>query len=216
MNTSSTSNGRWLRLRERRRRSILAGAARVFAEQGYDHANIRSLAAAANVTKATVYAHFENKLDLFKAVTEHWAQLCPQPDLTCPTSAPLEVLLQEVAELIARQAEHPVAEAFAQVIQRSTQLPAEYVRAWDARYSRFAEHLSRVFGHHLPDADSAIHASQFLQLLIGYIQERAEERRNGASGRSQRYLAVAIDLFCGSNSQRATAGVVAASQPATA
>ncbi|ENE2732116.1 helix-turn-helix transcriptional regulator [Stenotrophomonas maltophilia] len=55
--TETGSSGRWNRIRERRRLQLLNGAARVFAERGYDHANIRILAEAANVTKATVYAY---------------------------------------------------------------------------------------------------------------------------------------------------------------
>lgn len=51
-----------------KRDTILAAAREVFLEGGYANASMDAVAARANVSKATIYAHFENKRALFEAV----------------------------------------------------------------------------------------------------------------------------------------------------
>ena len=46
---------------------ILDGARRVFLEMGFDGASIANIVAAANVSKGTLYAHFESKEKLFES-----------------------------------------------------------------------------------------------------------------------------------------------------
>jgi TetR/AcrR family transcriptional repressor of mexJK operon len=48
--------------------SILTAARDIFLESGYAAASMDAVAAAANVSKATIYAHFANKRALFEAV----------------------------------------------------------------------------------------------------------------------------------------------------
>lgn len=47
---------------------ILAAAQKIFMEMGYGAASMDAVAARANVSKATIYTHFENKRDLFEKV----------------------------------------------------------------------------------------------------------------------------------------------------
>lgn len=49
-----------------KRRSILDAAAPVFGEAGYERASIETIAAAAGVSKPTVYSHFGSKENLFR------------------------------------------------------------------------------------------------------------------------------------------------------
>ena len=51
-----------------KRQAILNGAIACFMEQGYAATTMDSVAAVANVSKATIYAHFSSKEDLFAAV----------------------------------------------------------------------------------------------------------------------------------------------------
>ncbi|HGM6729074.1 TPA: TetR/AcrR family transcriptional regulator [Stenotrophomonas maltophilia] len=201
--THSGRSGRWNRLRERRRLELLNGAAKVFAEHGYDHANIRILAEAANVTKATVYAHFHNKCDLFKAVVDHWVELCPEPELSSPQAKALQSLLLEAAHSIIRQAEHPASRAFGQVIQRSTQLPSNYVQAWHSQYGRHVEHLRRVFGHHTSVADPLMYASQFVQVILGCVHGGMASETTCR----ETYVASSVELFVNGVPQRSLAEV---------
>jgi TetR/AcrR family transcriptional regulator, mexJK operon transcriptional repressor len=50
-----------------RRASILAGAAQVFAEDGYEGASMSQIARAAGVSKGTLYNYFDSKSALFSA-----------------------------------------------------------------------------------------------------------------------------------------------------
>jgi len=53
------------------REKILAVAARLFANEGYDAASMREIAEAAHVTKPTIYYYFRSKEGLFDALLEH-------------------------------------------------------------------------------------------------------------------------------------------------
>lgn len=53
-----------------KRRQILDGANHVFAARGFDAASMNDIAAAANVSKGTLYVYFEDKEHLFVALIE--------------------------------------------------------------------------------------------------------------------------------------------------
>lgn len=55
------SGPKWARRPEDRPREILAAALRVFAERGYNATRLDDIAAAAGVTKGTIYYYFKNK-----------------------------------------------------------------------------------------------------------------------------------------------------------
>jgi AcrR family transcriptional regulator len=63
-----TKTGPSRRRREPRIRAIITAAEQVFLEQGYEAGSLDDIAARANASKATIYAHFDNKVGLFKAV----------------------------------------------------------------------------------------------------------------------------------------------------
>lgn len=50
-----------------KRRQIVAGARKVFGDQGYERTSVDQIAAQAGVSKATVYHHFKDKKELFVA-----------------------------------------------------------------------------------------------------------------------------------------------------
>ncbi len=51
-------------------REIIDGARRVFFDKGFDGASVDEIARAAGVSKATIYAYFDGKEDLFRAVVK--------------------------------------------------------------------------------------------------------------------------------------------------
>ena len=55
---------------ERKRASVLLGAAQVFIEEGYSQATMDRVAQAAGVSKRTVYKHFRSKQELFNVVVD--------------------------------------------------------------------------------------------------------------------------------------------------
>jgi AcrR family transcriptional regulator len=56
--------------RAQRRRSILEAAARVFADAGYDQAEMERVAAETGIAKGTLYLYFEGKRELFFACVD--------------------------------------------------------------------------------------------------------------------------------------------------
>lgn len=59
---------RWARRKEARPQELVAAALHLFVEKGYAATRLDDVAAAAGVSKGTVYLYFSNKEDLFKAV----------------------------------------------------------------------------------------------------------------------------------------------------
>jgi AcrR family transcriptional regulator len=69
----SPSGKRTVRLaRAQRVDDILAAAAVVFCEKGYDHTAVSEIAARIGVVEGTVYKYFESKRELLLRVLEHW------------------------------------------------------------------------------------------------------------------------------------------------
>ncbi len=56
--------------RDLRRKAIIAVARRIFLEEGYGAASMSSIAAAVGGSKATLYAYFRSKTELFSAVMD--------------------------------------------------------------------------------------------------------------------------------------------------
>jgi AcrR family transcriptional regulator len=59
---------RWVRRKEARPGELVAAALRLFSERGFAATRLDDVAAAAGVTKGTVYLYFESKEQLFEAV----------------------------------------------------------------------------------------------------------------------------------------------------
>ena len=76
----------------RKRQSVLRGAEEIFVEEGFQAASMDRIAAAAGVSKRTVYKHFRSKRELFDTfITTKWAELIewplkPMEAKACPRS----------------------------------------------------------------------------------------------------------------------------------
>lgn len=77
-----------------KREAITNGALRVFARDGYTRASIDAIAAEAAVSTRTIYNHFRNKEDVFRAVIEESASRVAEAQL-----ALLETHLDAVTDL---------------------------------------------------------------------------------------------------------------------
>ncbi len=63
----SRTNAEWSALTQT---ALLRAARAAFAEHGYEHASLEAIAAAATVTKGSIYHHYGDKRGLFRAVFE--------------------------------------------------------------------------------------------------------------------------------------------------
>jgi AcrR family transcriptional regulator len=59
---------------EQTRRTLLSFARRLFARKGYAETSTREIVDAAGLTKGALYHHFEDKLELYRAVVEEMAR----------------------------------------------------------------------------------------------------------------------------------------------
>jgi AcrR family transcriptional regulator len=93
----SIASGRWRRRKEARPAEILSAALASFAERGFAATRLDDVAAAAGVTKGTLYLYFRSKEDLFKAVVRQ--ELVPNIEraeaMIANSTAPSLVLLEQ-------------------------------------------------------------------------------------------------------------------------
>lgn len=134
-----------LRLREdsrrgRRQREMLWAASDIFAAFGHDLANMQMIAESAGVTKATLYAHFGDKAQLFRAVIEYWMEELPEPSLPCAVNGELRTCLDVVARELLQQSMHPAFLALTNILLRSNWVPQ---KRWRQRYHPYQAYLKK-------------------------------------------------------------------------
>lgn len=97
-----------------RRASIVAAAKTVFAKLGFDGARLQHIAAAAGISEALIYRHFESKTSLYRAVLrsliEDQDRVFAAIGELQPSTAGLVRMLHSVFELAMRGADAPNAE----------------------------------------------------------------------------------------------------------
>jgi TetR/AcrR family transcriptional regulator, mexJK operon transcriptional repressor len=82
---------------ERKRQAILTAAMNLFLKNGFAKTSMNSIAAAADVTKQTVYAHFKNKDSLFEQIINQLAiKHAPPTDLLHNKNTHVEYRLYEI------------------------------------------------------------------------------------------------------------------------
>lgn len=85
------------RLTDRKREAIVQAAIGEFREHGFNGTSMDRVAAAAGVSKRTVYNHFPSKEELFEAILEHlWERGHAQADIAYDARRPLREQLLEV------------------------------------------------------------------------------------------------------------------------
>lgn len=152
--------------RDRRRRQMLWAASDVFSAFGYDLANMQAIADSAGVTKATLYAHFGDKEQLFRAVIDYWLEELPEPKLPCLPRGGLRTSLNRVAGELLQQSEHPASHALTHIALRSNRIPQ---KRWRQRHRPYQAYLEKALSQSSRCADPGQAAIQFLLLAVGSI-----------------------------------------------
>jgi AcrR family transcriptional regulator len=135
------------------REHLLAAAAKVFAERGFEGASVEQIAAEAGLSKGTLYWNFKSKDELFlalleehigrriEAIVELTASLSADQDLSQQASRWLSALLEDEPQVVllaqeywARAARDPVLKAV--YAERLRSLGEALTRALDARRER--------------------------------------------------------------------------------
>ena len=167
MTAERSQRSRWSIHREEQRNEIIQAAGQVFAEVGYDCANMRMVAERAGVAKPTLYAYFRGKSSLLEAVIEYWLSAIPTPVIEYMPEKTLRLQLNHASGELLRQARHPASLAFGQMVAHSTLLPPIHLERWRQRYSTHFYHLQKIFANRCYANDTALAASQFVLLIVG-------------------------------------------------
>jgi AcrR family transcriptional regulator len=166
---------KWERRPEARPHEILDAALRVFAARGYGASRLEDVAAAAGVTKGTIYYYFENKEDLLAQLVasrdrELFADLeTLMGSVTGPVSAKLRMLMrkgfckptdesQRLMHVVFQELHADAPKVFARAIQE------DLVAGWTLIARLIA--LGKASGEFRQDADAEVAARVFTSGLL--------------------------------------------------
>jgi len=159
---------------------ILKAAHAVFLEQGYGAASMDAIAREAGVSKATLYAHFASKHELFAAIVasacrgfEQLAAMSPPPD-------DLRAALMQAGGTLLRFILNPdVNRVYRSVVAEAARFPELGRAMYEAGPGQGRAHLARFFAAAtergvlaVPDPELA--AEQFGAMIIGHMKMRLE------------------------------------------
>jgi AcrR family transcriptional regulator len=182
-------------------RAVRESALRLFLEHDYEGTSMDAIAAAAGTTKASLYARFASKEDVFRSVLE-WAiqrQDWPAPEPEAPDLDDLEGALAAVAYAAVRRATDPSMVKLGRIaVAQATRFPdiARHTHAAWPRVHLVVELLKRHAARGAIVANEPeILAEHFLGMvatvpsrlaLLGIVREPAEQ---------DRHTRVAVELF---------------------
>ncbi|MFZ3206273.1 MAG: helix-turn-helix domain-containing protein [Pseudomonas sp.] len=172
--------------RGKRQKEMLWAASDVFAALGHDLANMQLIADAAGVTKATLYAHFGDKAQLFRAVIEYWMEELPEPALACEVTGELRSCLEAVARELLQQSMHPAFLALTHILLRSNWVPQ---KRWRQRYLPYQVYLEKTLSRCVRCNDPVRAAAQFLMLAVGSVDPGTAKPADAPR------IAAAVELF---------------------
>ena len=188
-----------------RRDAILEAARRIFLRESYTGASMESVAHAAGVSKQTIYNHFANKDELFRALV---LDVCSELGATLGDHAlymeqPPEQVLTVFGELVLKKMSctdnmrlhrllqqegrnHPsLAETF-------YRLGPDSIARWLTTYLE-----AKVASGEMRIEEPRIAAEQFVTMLMGHLRLRHLLGFTGAPDKAQRasYVASAVNIF---------------------
>ena len=188
----------------RKARDILRVATDVFLAHGYLAANMDQIAAAAGVSKATVYKHFGSKKALFESIIQGRVEtlLSPLRIEARPGQSLAELLTvfaREFVDLILQ----PSSLALYRVVIFEAFNNEELGRdTYSAGGGALVRHIAEFFAAQMKDGrlaidDPVLAAEQFLGSLTGHVQLRAllgVDPSPSAAAR-ERFVAAAVSAF---------------------
>lgn len=188
-----------------KRHQILEGAHAVFTARGFDAASMSDIAAAANVSKGTLYVYFEDKEHLFVALIERerekqkqgmYEALAEDPDLAHALLSFGERLVKLLTGEFALSAHRIVLG----VAERMPEIGREfYERGPMQGAQRLADFLARrVALGELEIEDTALAAAQFIDLCQSTLMRPRlfnAERKPPAEAEVKRVVGAAVAMF---------------------
>lgn len=185
-----------------KRQQILDGAKQEFLAQGFAATSVDRIAAAAGVSKATIYSHFQGKEGLFKALVEQMAQQRFQEldQSLLKGESPREVLRHIAEDFFRRTTHEPEFQALHRVlIGESDRFPHLSCIFIQDMVKPVMETLTRFFQNHQqtlkvadPEATARIFAGSIIHFAIVQEIMHGKEMMPMAG---DRLIAALIDLI---------------------
>lgn len=185
-----------------KREAILDGAARVFAERGYEGASMSAITAAAGVSKGTIYQHFEGKAALFgAAVARECDRSVGEAFRTAGPDAGLRQTLTDIGERFLAMLTSPAALAVERIVTSEAARFPELARAfWEAGPARGIALMAGFLAAQaeagaLVVPDPAFAAEQFFMLCQTRVVMRTRLGLTHDAGDVGRVVAEAVEVF---------------------
>ena len=149
--------------RARTKEKLIAAAAAIIGEKGYDRASLEEIAARAGMTRGAVYGNFKNKEELFLALIEaRWKPIVPPLKLGASLREQLHILGETVAnEARARRSQAAAATAFQLYVLTHEPMRSHLTKQNAATYRRMAKELLKV----VPTKELPMSAEKFVRVL---------------------------------------------------
>jgi AcrR family transcriptional regulator len=185
-------------LRERKkqqtRAALVEGAARLFAEKGYDKTTVADIAAAADVSTRTFFTYFRAKEDVLFAGTDERLRAIAEAVAAVKAGSPLEAMQRIVERVLAASDDLPSSNRLAIVLAKP-ELQAHALQRLIAAQRLIAEWLRRAYPDRLDHTLSRTMAGAVVGALVGAVLstiERGEPLR-GVRKQMRRALALLQD-----------------------
>ncbi|MEO8460770.1 MAG: TetR/AcrR family transcriptional regulator [Dokdonella sp.] len=162
-----------------KRAAILDAAKQLFPEQGFEGTSMDAIAAAAGVSKLTVYSHFNDKESLYmEALRERCSQQMPAQLFSVDSNASLRSQLENIARAFFALVTSTEALSLHRLLSSgNTGAPKLAQMFWEAgpkivqsEFSNFLRESVALGRLDVPDVDRA--ASQFFSLVKGDLHAR--------------------------------------------
>jgi TetR/AcrR family transcriptional repressor of mexJK operon len=190
--------------------AILEAARQLFTAHGFDGASMDQIAAAANVSKLTVYSHYGDKDTLFAAVVRSYCeQNLPDSLFESAPGMPIRERLLQVGRVFFAFVSSPEAVAGHRMLcsprTAATHLPAKF---WEAGPERVQQALSellrrRAANGDLEIPDATLAARQFMTLVKGEQHARMVLGCCDRDHDPETHVAAAVDFFLRAYAPRA-------------
>lgn len=160
-------------------RRILGAATKLFLSLGFEATSCERVAIEARAGKASLYARYANKQELFAAVVRHSVEHTPEPSSEAGTNLPVRARLRGVGQTLLTQVFQPEAVALMRVVISTAYRLPDLARLTD-RIGR--DHGVRgaavaIAGRDAGDAEAVERAeplaAKFIDLVVAPHQMRA-------------------------------------------